>query len=50
MGAGGGRGKSEEDAEHNRKYVLDTDDIFAGEDAAIDPATGLRATPPTLGA
>lgn len=50
-GMSGGRGgKKEDDAEHNRKYVLDTDDIFSGEEAAIDPVTGLRSTPPTLGA
>ncbi|MET9263401.1 hypothetical protein [Amycolatopsis sp. NPDC004079] len=50
-GMSGGRGgKKEDDAEHNRKYVLDTDDIFADEEATIDPVTGLRSTPPTLGA
>lgn len=50
-GMSGGRGgKKEDDAEHSRKYVLDTDDIFSGEEATIDPVTGLRSTPPTLGA
>ncbi|WP_158688137.1 MULTISPECIES: hypothetical protein [Actinomycetes] len=50
-GMSGGRGgKKEDDAEHNRKYVLDTDDIFSDEEATIDPVTGLRSTPPTLGA
>ncbi|MFF0144694.1 hypothetical protein ATK36_3126 [Amycolatopsis sulphurea] len=49
-GAAGGRGgKKEEDAEHDRKYVLDTDDIFTDEDL-VDPVTGLRSAPPTLGA
>ncbi|MYW97121.1 hypothetical protein G3I59_42535 [Amycolatopsis rubida] len=50
MSGGGRGGKKEDDAEHSRKYVLDTDDIFSGEEATVDPATGLRSTPPTLGA
>ncbi|WP_328607381.1 hypothetical protein OG943_47225 [Amycolatopsis sp. NBC_00345] len=50
MGGGMGRGgkKGEEDAEHERKYVLDVD-LFADEKTAIDPETGFRPVPPTLG-
>ncbi|MBB4685312.1 WXG100 family type VII secretion target [Amycolatopsis jiangsuensis] len=46
---GGQRGKKEEDEEHERKYVLDVD-LFADDDKAVDPATGMRPVPPTLGA
>jgi hypothetical protein len=50
MGGGMGRGgkKGEEDADHERKYVLDVD-LFADEKTAIDPETGFRPVPPTLG-
>ncbi|GAA3586567.1 hypothetical protein GCM10022222_84100 [Amycolatopsis ultiminotia] len=48
-GAPGGRGgKKDEDEEHERKYVLDVD-LFADDKSAVDPVTGLRPTPPTLG-
>ncbi|MFE3171440.1 WXG100 family type VII secretion target [Amycolatopsis sp. NPDC059090] len=47
--AGGQRGKNEEDEEHERKYVLDVD-LFADDGTAVDPETGMRPTPPTLGA
>ncbi|GAB3357265.1 hypothetical protein [Amycolatopsis echigonensis] len=46
---GGQRGKKEEDEEHERKYVLDVD-LFADDGTAVDPETGMRPTPPTLGA
>ncbi|MGV9294470.1 WXG100 family type VII secretion target [Amycolatopsis sp. NPDC003676] len=46
---GGQRGKNEEDEEHERKYVLDVD-LFADDGTAVDPETGMRPTPPTLGA
>ncbi|MBB1156920.1 hypothetical protein [Amycolatopsis dendrobii] len=46
---GAQRGKKEEDEEHERKYVLDVD-LFADEGTAVDPETGMRPTPPTLGA
>ncbi|MFD2467166.1 hypothetical protein [Amycolatopsis silviterrae] len=46
---GGQRGKGEEDEEHQRKYVLDVD-LFAEDGTAVDPETGMRPTPPTLGA
>ncbi|MGW4398410.1 WXG100 family type VII secretion target [Amycolatopsis nivea] len=46
---GGQRGKKEEDDEHERKYVLDVD-LFAEDGTAVDPETGMRPTPPTLGA
>ncbi|WP_116199539.1 hypothetical protein [Amycolatopsis circi] len=46
---GAQRGKNEEDEEHERKYVLDVD-LFADDGTAVDPETGMRPTPPTLGA
>ncbi|MGW7532181.1 hypothetical protein [Amycolatopsis sp. NPDC054798] len=46
---GAQRGKNEEDEEHQRKYVLDVD-LFADDGTAVDPETGMRPTPPTLGA
>ncbi|WP_033292128.1 WXG100 family type VII secretion target [Amycolatopsis jejuensis] len=50
VGTAGGRGgKKEEDEEHERKYVLDVD-LFADDEPAVDPETGLRPAPPTLGA
>jgi hypothetical protein len=47
-----GRGKSsEEDREHERKYMLDTDTLFTDEDRKeLDPTTGLPPVPPTIGA
>ncbi|WP_051166489.1 hypothetical protein [Amycolatopsis orientalis] len=46
---GAQRGKKEDDEEHERKYVLDVD-LFADDRTAVDPETGMRPTPPTLGA
>ncbi|MFD2415391.1 hypothetical protein [Amycolatopsis pigmentata] len=49
-GAGAGRGKDDEDKEHNRKYGLEDDSLFADHsDGLIDPETGMRVTPPTIG-
>jgi hypothetical protein len=46
-----GRGKSEEEREHERKYMLDTDTLFTDEDRKeLDPTTGLPPVPPTIGA
>ncbi|WP_410666976.1 hypothetical protein [Amycolatopsis sp. cmx-4-68] len=50
MAPGAGRGKGEEDREHQRKYVLDEDQLFDGDDGLRDPETGYRAAPPTIGA
>ncbi|WP_409466914.1 hypothetical protein [Amycolatopsis sp. GA6-003] len=54
MGAvGGGKGKGEEDKEHQRKYGLEDDsafDLTDDEDGRLrDPRTGLPPTPPTIG-
>ncbi|WP_410665849.1 hypothetical protein [Amycolatopsis sp. lyj-84] len=49
--APGGRGKPEEDKEHQRKYVLAEDTLFTEEDKKdVDPTTGLPPAPPTIGA
>ncbi|MEC3974296.1 hypothetical protein QMK34_03225 [Amycolatopsis sp. H20-H5] len=46
-----GRGTKEEDAEHQRKYVLDSDTLFTDEARDdLDPTTGLPPVPPTIGA
>ncbi len=48
--APGGRGKTEEDREHQRKYVRDDDTLFTDDDREeLDPVTGLPAVPPTIG-
>ncbi|MFD2466535.1 hypothetical protein [Amycolatopsis silviterrae] len=51
--APGGKGKSEEDKEHQRKYGIDDDSAFSLVDEngerALDPRTGLPPTPPTIG-
>lgn len=54
MGAGahGGKGNGEEDAEHQRKYILDDDEPFQLTDEGerlIDPTTGLPVAPPVIG-
>ena len=53
MGAGAGnRGKGDDDAEHQRKYVVDEDEHFqltAEGEKAVDPATGMTVSPPVLG-
>ncbi|RJQ76452.1 hypothetical protein [Amycolatopsis panacis] len=52
MGAGG-KGKGEEDKEHQRKYGIDDDSAFTLVDdegeRVLDPRTGLPPTPPTIG-
>ncbi|MFC5121025.1 hypothetical protein ACFPN7_44430 [Amycolatopsis halotolerans] len=51
--AGGGKGKGEEDKEHQRKYGIEDDSAFSLVDEngerALDPRTGLPPTPPTIG-
>jgi hypothetical protein len=47
--APGGRGKKEDDEEHQRKFVLDTDTLFGEEGRTVDPVTGLPVVPPTIG-
>lgn len=49
--APGAREKKEEDEEHQRKYVLDDDELFSDEDRDTlrDPETGMRPTPPVIG-
>ncbi|RJQ82184.1 hypothetical protein D5S19_22255 [Amycolatopsis panacis] len=53
MGAPGGKGKAEEDKEHQRKYGVDDDSAFSltddDGDRLVDPRTGLPPTPPTIG-
>jgi hypothetical protein len=53
MGAAGGKGKGEDDKEHQRKYGLDDDSAFSLTDddggKLLDPRTGLPPTPPTIG-
>ncbi|MDQ0378997.1 hypothetical protein [Amycolatopsis thermophila] len=53
VGAGGGnRGKGEDDAEHQRKYIVDEDEHFqltAEGEKAVDPITGMTVSPPVLG-
>jgi hypothetical protein len=45
-----GRGAKEEDKEHQRKFMLDTE-LFSDEDRReVDPVTGLPPVPPTIGA
>ncbi|WP_027943066.1 hypothetical protein [Amycolatopsis taiwanensis] len=51
-GAHGGKGNGEEDAEHQRKYILDDDEAFqltAEGERLVDPVTGLPVTPPVIG-
>lgn len=49
-GTGAGRGKGDEDEEHNRKYGLEDDSLFADHgDGLVDPESGMRVTPPTIG-
>jgi hypothetical protein len=51
MAPGAGRGKREEDREHQRKFMLDEDTLFTDEDREqLDPTTGLPPAPPTIGA
>jgi uncharacterized protein YukE len=48
--APGGRGKGEEDQEHQRKYVVDSDQLFTEDgQKLVDPETGYPAVPPTIG-
>lgn len=51
--AGAGKGKGEEDKEHQRKYGIDDDSAFSLVDEngerTLDPRTGLPPTPPTIG-
>ncbi len=50
MPPAGARGKGEEDSEHQRKYVQDSDALFTEEgDKLVDPETGYPAVPPTIG-
>ncbi|WP_329065592.1 PPE domain-containing protein [Amycolatopsis sp. NBC_01480] len=53
MGAAGGKGKGEDDKEHQRKYGVDDDSAFSLTDddggKLLDPRTGLPPTPPTIG-
>ena len=54
MGAGvpSGKGNGEEDAEHDRKYILDDDEPFqlaAEGERLIDSNTGLSVAPPVIG-
>lgn len=49
-GTGAGRGKGEEDKEHNRKYGLEDDALFVDRgERLVDPETGMYVTPPTIG-
>ncbi len=51
MAPAAGRGKTEEDTEHKRKYGLDDRSLFTDEDGkTVDPVTGLPVAPPTIGA
>ncbi|SEP52435.1 hypothetical protein [Amycolatopsis saalfeldensis] len=50
MAQGGRGGKTEEDREHERKYVLDDDGLFDEDGKTVDPVTGLPPVPPTIGA
>lgn len=48
----GGRGKTEEDNEHKRRYGLDEVVLFPEEDEGAvpeDPVTGMKIAPPTIG-
>jgi hypothetical protein len=51
MAPGGrGKGESDEDREHQRKYVQDSDQLFTEDGQKIlDPETGFPAVPPTIG-
>ncbi|KID27978.1 hypothetical protein HQ32_03187 [Prauserella sp. Am3] len=52
MGGGAGRGQGGDDEEHQRQYVVSTDEAFAlTEDGEVlrDPTTGNVVTPPTIG-
>jgi hypothetical protein len=43
-----GRGEREDDKEHQRKYTVEERELF--DDAkAVDPRTGMKATPPVIG-
>ncbi|WP_328604702.1 hypothetical protein OG943_32340 [Amycolatopsis sp. NBC_00345] len=43
-----GRGEREDDTEHQRKYTVEERELF--DDAkAVDPRTGMKATPPVIG-
>ncbi|MGC7101522.1 hypothetical protein ACPZ19_43185 [Amycolatopsis lurida] len=51
--AGGSRGPRGEDSDHERKYGLADSTVFdvdSDDDGPIDPRTGRRAVPPTIGA
>jgi hypothetical protein len=50
MAQGGRGGKTDEDREHDRKYVLDEDTLFDEDGKTVDPVTGLPVVPPTIGA
>ena len=50
MAQGGRGGKTEEDREHERKYVVDEDGLFDEDGKTVDPVTGLPVVPPTIGA
>jgi hypothetical protein len=50
MGPGGRGGKKDDDKEHQRKYVQDTETLFTDEDRKLpDPTTGLPPVPPVIG-
>lgn len=53
-GAGAGRGQGGEDADHQRKYGVDSDEWFTperDEDGGVlrDPVTGMPVVPPVIG-
>lgn len=49
-GTGAGRGKGGEDEEHDRKYGIEDDSLFADDgERLVDPETGMHVTPPTIG-
>ena len=50
--APGQKGQGDEDDEHQRKYVVEDDDVFQltdGGERLTDPRTGLPLTPPVIG-
>ncbi|OLT46520.1 hypothetical protein BJF85_16940 [Saccharomonospora sp. CUA-673] len=53
MGGGAGRGQGAQDEDHQRKYVVPTDEAFSlvEEEGEVlrDPTTGKVVTPPTIG-